>query len=53
MKYKWIVMQELEEAHTATPYKIVDTEERAEELCLQAEEENPGFIFWTYLCEEE
>lgn len=53
MKYKWVIMQELEESNTATPYKIVDTEERAEELCLQAEQENPGFIFWAYLCEEE
>lgn len=53
MKYKWIVMQEMEDTNVATPYKIVDTEERAEELCLQAEQENPGFIFWTYLCEEE
>ena len=53
MKYKWIVMQELEESNIAMPYKIVDTEERADELCLQAEQENPGFIFWNCICEEE
>jgi len=53
MKYKYVIMQELEDTNAATPYKIVATEERAEELCLQAEKENPGFIFWSYLCEEE
>lgn len=52
-KYKWVVMQELEDSNTATPYKIVDTEERAEALCYEAERDNPGFIFWAYVCEEE
>ena len=51
--YKWVVMQELEDSNVATPYKIVDSEERAEELCLQLERDNPGFIFWSYVCEEE
>jgi hypothetical protein len=50
---KYIVMQELEDTGVATPYKIVSTEERAEELCLQLEAANPGFIFWTFMCEEE
>lgn len=53
MKYKWVIMQELEDSDTATPYKIVDTEQRAEEVCLQAEAENPGYIFWPCVCEEE
>ena len=53
MKYKFIIMQELEDTDIAIPYKIVDTEERAEELCLQAEKENPNFIFWPCICEEE
>ena len=53
MKFKWVVMQELEETNLATPYRIVDTDERAEEICLQAEKENDGFIFWSCLCEEE
>ena len=53
MKYKWVIMQELEDTDTATPCKIVESETRAEELCLELEAENPGFIFWTYMCEEE
>lgn len=53
MKYKWVIMQELEDTNCANPYLIVDSEEHAEELCYQLESENPGFIFWTYLCEEE
>lgn len=53
MKYKWVIMQELEDTNCANPYLIVDSEERAEELCYQLESENPGFIFWSYLCEEE
>jgi hypothetical protein len=53
MKYKWIIMQELEDTDCASPYLIVDSEERAEELCYKLESENPGFIFWSYLCEEE
>lgn len=53
MKYKWVIMQELEDTNCANPYLIVDTEERAEELCYILESENPGFIFWSYKCEEE
>ena len=53
MKYKWVIMQELEDSNIANPYKIVSTEERAEELCPKLESENPGFIFWSYMCEEE
>ncbi len=53
MKYKWVIMQELEESNTAVPYKIVSTDERAEELCIQLEAENPGLIFWSFMCEEE
>lgn len=53
MKIKWVIMQELEDSGCANPYLIVDSEERAEELCYQLESENPGFIFWAYLCEEE
>ena len=53
MKYKWVIMQELEDTNCASPYLIVDSEKRAEELCYQLESENPGFIFWSYLCEEE
>lgn len=53
MKYKWIIMQELEESHTALPYRIVETEERADELCCELESKHDGFIYWTYLCEEE
>lgn len=53
MKYKWVIMQELEDTGCANPYLIVDSEERAEKLCYQLESENPGFIFWSYMCEEE
>lgn len=53
MKIKWVIMQELEESNCANPYLIVDSEERAEELCYKLESENPGFLFWTYMCEEE
>jgi hypothetical protein len=53
MKTKWIIMQELEDSNCASPYLIVDTEERAEALCYQLESENPGFIFWTCVCNEE
>lgn len=53
MKYKWVIMQELEDSNTATPCKIVNTEEEAEEKCLKLEAENPGFIFWSCVCEEE
>lgn len=53
MKYKWVIMQELEDTNCANPYLIVDTEERAEELCYILERDNPGFIFWAYLCAEE
>lgn len=53
MKYLWVVMQELEDTNTAIPYKIVDNEERAEQLCEELEAANPGFIFWSCICEEE
>lgn len=53
MKYKFVIMQELEDSGCANPYLIVDTEERAEELCYKLESENPGFIFWSFLCQEE
>ena len=53
MKYKWIVMQELEDSNTATPYKIVDSEDRAEELCYELESKHDGFIYWLCICEEE
>lgn len=51
--YKYVIMQELEDTNCANPYLIVDTEERAEELCYQLESENSGFIFWYHMCEEE
>lgn len=50
---KWVIMQELEDSNTATPYLIVETEKRAEQLCLELESANPGFIFWTMFCMEE
>ena len=53
MKYKWVIMQELEDTNCANPYLIVNSGERAEELCYKLESENPGFIFWYYMCEEE
>ena len=53
MKYKCVIMQELEDTNTAIPYKIVNDEERAEQLCKELEATNPGFIFWPCLCEEE
>lgn len=53
MKYKWVIMQELEDSSCANPYLIVKSEERAEELCYELESQNPGFIFWYYMCEEE
>lgn len=53
MKYKWVIMQELEDSSCANPYLIVKSEERAEELCYELEFQNPGFIFWYYMCEEE
>ena len=52
MKYKWIIMQEREDTNLAIPYLIVDSEERAEELCDKLESVNPGFIFWPCLCGE-
>ena len=53
MKIKWVIMQELEDTNCVNPYLIVDSEERAEKLCLELESQNPGFIFWAYMCEEE
>jgi len=53
MKIKWVIMQELEDSNCASPYLTVDTEERAEELCYKLEAENPGFIFWSHICQEE
>lgn len=53
MKYKWVIMQELEDTDYANPYLIVNSEKRAEELCYKLELEHPGFIFWYYICEEE
>lgn len=54
MSYKVVVMEELEDApSTAVPCLIVDSEERAEEVCLQKESESPGIIFWYIVCEEE
>ena len=50
---KWIIMQEMEEAHTAMPYLIVDDEDHAYELSDKLAKENPGFIFWPCLCKEE
>ena len=53
MKIKWVIMEELEESNCANPYLIVDSEERAEELCYKLESENPNFIFWSQMCQEE
>ena len=53
MKEKFVIMQELEDTDCALPCLIVDSEERAEELCYQLESENPGFIFWFHMCMEE
>lgn len=53
MKYKWVIMQELEDTNCANPCLIVDSEERAEKVCLELEKENIGFIYWTYPCMEE
>ena len=53
MKYKWFIMQELEETNIAVPYRIVKSEDRAYELSEQLAKENPGFIFWPCVCEEE
>ena len=53
MKYKCIIMQELEDTNIAIPYRIVNDEERAEQLCQELEAANPGFIFWSCICEEE
>ena len=50
---KWVIMHELEESNTAIPYKIVKDEDRAYELSDKLAKENPGFIFWPCLCEEE
>lgn len=50
---KWVIMQELEDSNTATPCKIVATEERAEQLSYELERDNPGFFFWPCACEEE
>lgn len=53
MKYKYVIMQEMEETNTAIPFLIVDDEVRAEILCYEYERDNPGFIFWTAICAEE
>lgn len=53
MKYKCVIMQELEDTNIANPYLIVKSSDRAEELCLELESQNPGFIFWWYPCAEE
>lgn len=53
MRYKCIVMQELEDTNVAIPYRIVNDEKRAEQLCQELEDDNPGFIFWSCVCEEE
>lgn len=53
MKYKCVIMQELEDTNVANPYLIVKSSDRAEELCLELESQNPGFIFWWYPCAEE
>lgn len=50
---KWVIMQELEDSDTPMPFLIVSTEERADQLCYELERDNPGFIFWPCLCEEE
>lgn len=50
---KWVIMQELEDTNIAIPYKIVKDEDRAYELSDKLMKENPGFIFWPCLCEEE
>ena len=50
---KWVIMQELEDSNTAIPCKIVKDEDHAYKLSDQLCKENPGFIFWPCLCEEE
>lgn len=50
---KWIIMQELEESNTATPYLIVSDGKRAEELCYKLEKKDEAFIYWCVPCEEE
>jgi len=52
MNYKCVIMQELEDTNVANPYLIVKSSDRAEELCLELESQNPGFIFWWYPCAE-
>jgi hypothetical protein len=53
MKTKWIIMQELEDTDCAIPYLIVNSEDRAEEMCTDLELKNPGFIYWYASCYEE
>lgn len=53
MGYKWMIMKEQEDTDAAYPYESVDTADEAETRCYELEKENPGFIFWTLLYEEE
>ena len=56
MKYKFVIMKELNDSGsiaTATPYLIVDSEERAEEKCFELESHDPNFLYWYMICEEE
>ena len=53
MKYKWVIMCELEDTDVAAPFLIVETEARAEKLCYDLEQANPGYIYYYYICEEE
>ena len=50
---KWIILQELEDSDMPMPYLIVETEERAEELCYELESQNANYIFYAVPCEEE
>ena len=50
---KWIIMQEMEEAHTAMPFLIMDDDEKAYDKADELTNTNPGFIFWVCSCEEE
>lgn len=56
MKYKFVIMKELNDSGsiaTATPYLIVDSEEKAEERCFELESHDSNFLYWYMICEEE
>lgn len=46
MKRMYIIYEELEDSDCADPIDVLSSIDKAEEVCFELEDLNPGFIYW-------